>query len=108
MIGRPSVARTNSTPKVKHMCNQDIRALGNPDFYNLCNIYRLDFYALLDIAAIAHVDVVVIYEMYLSTPVSFADATSVLIALAQLTGHGWTLDNTRIPVVGISSRKADQ
>ena len=65
-------------------------------FYNLMLMYDLDYKAFKTIAEMAQVPVSVVEAMFLDNTVLTADATNVLAAFSEYTGHHWTLNTVTV------------
>ncbi len=66
-----------------------------PRFYEVCQMYNLDYQAMQAIAEKARLSKNIVDAMSVSVAVRRVQASAVLTALSDHTGQTWTLDNVR-------------
>lgn len=72
---------------------------GKPRFFEVCQMYNLDYQAMQGIADTARVPKHIVDAMSVSVAVRRAHASSVLAALGDHTGQTWTLDNVQVALL---------
>jgi hypothetical protein len=73
--------------------------ISRQSFYDICKVRAFSLNQLADLADLAGVERRVVNAMFLGNPVKRSEAVSVIVALSQITGENYTLDNTTVSLL---------